>query len=304
MLSRMYLLAGALCVSSYALAASPSIGSLTARGETRIDNREVKGSGTVFDGSVVETGQSISSSADLRLGNSAEVDLWRDSRGTLYRDRFVLERGTAQLGLTDLFHVEANGVVVVATEAHASGIVSIDPGNSVTVEAKDGAFEIRNSSGASIARVHPGNPLTFSAATNKSAAEFSAAGTISLENGRYYLNSPETGMKYEVKGDNLQNYDGSSVVVSGVLEVAAPAAGLAGVLVASSVQSSNANTLLGQPAQTGALIRGWSIAKPSALATPATQRQCPPDPLEDCCPGVPKPQCCNPLPPSQCNPSN
>jgi hypothetical protein len=239
MLSRVYFLAGALCVSSYALAASPSIGSVTARGETRIDNYDVKGSGTVFDGSMVETGQSISSAADLRLANNVEIDLLRDSRGTLYHDRFVLQRGTAQLGSTGSFQIQANGLVVVPTEAHSSGTVSIDPASSVTVAANGGTLEIRNSAGAAIARVRPGNPLTFSSLAGKSSADFSATGTLSSENGRYYLNSSDTGMKYEVKGENLQNFEGAAVVASGVLEAGAPASGAAGLLVASSVRSSN-----------------------------------------------------------------
>jgi len=303
MLSRMYLLAGALCVGSYALAVtpSPSIGSVTARGETRIDNQQVQGSGTVFDGSVVETGQSISSGADLRLANNLEITLSRDSRGTLYRDHFMLQRGTAQLGSTDSFRVQASGVVVVPTEAHSSGIVSIDPANSVTVEAKNGTLEIRNSSGASVALVRPGHPLTFSSLTGKSLTEFSATGTVSSENGRYYLNSTETGMKYEMKGDNLQNYDGTSVVASGVLEAATPAAGVAGLLQASSIQSSNAYTLPGQSNQSRALIGGLSIGKASQLDT---LRKCPPQPFIDCCPGLPFPKCCNPFTGNQCNHSN
>jgi hypothetical protein len=171
MLSRMYLLAGALCVSSYALAASPSIGSVTARGETKIDSYEVRGSGTVFEGSVVETGQSISSGADVRLAGHADITLLRDSRGTLYHDHFVLQRGTAELGLTNLFHAQANGLVILSTGAHSSGIISIDPEHSVTVEAKEGAFEVSNSSGANVARVRPGHPLSFSSATGKSPGE-------------------------------------------------------------------------------------------------------------------------------------
>jgi len=299
MVSRIYLLAGALCVSSYALAASPSIGSATTRGETRIDNHQVRGGGTVFDGSVVETGQSISSGVDLRLASSAEVTLDRDSRGTLYRDHLVLERGTARLGATGSFRVQANGLEVVPAEADTSGIVSIDPANSVTVEAKNGTLEIRDSAGAGVARVRPGHPLKFSSLNDKSSAEVSERGTVSAENGRYYLNASETGMKFEVKGDNVQDYDGASVIASGLLEAASP--GLAGLILASSIQPSNSSPILGQPAQTRALIRGLSI---SAAATANTTRVCPPDPLEDCCPGVPKPQCCNPLPPSECGPSN
>jgi len=173
MLSRMYLLAGALCVSSYALAVTPSIGSVTARGEIRIDNQQVQGSGTVFDGSVVETGQSVNSGADLRLANKVEITLSRDSRGTLYSDHFILQRGTAQFGSTNSFRVQAKDVVVVPAEANSSGIVSIDPANSVTVSAKQGTFEIRNTSGASVAQVRPGLPLKFSSLTDKSNANAS-----------------------------------------------------------------------------------------------------------------------------------
>jgi len=300
MLSRMYLLAGALCVSSYALAVAPStIGSVTARGETRIDNQVVQGSGTVFDGSVVETGQSVSSGADLRLANNVEITLLRDSRGTLYRDHFMLQHGTAQLGSTDLFRIQANGMVVVPTEAHSSGVISINPANSVLVEAKNGTLEIRNSAGAIVALVRPGHPLTFSSLTDKSPAEFSATGTVSSENGHYYLNSKETCMKYEVQGDNLQNYDGTSVVASGDLEAAAPSSGVAGLLLASSIRSSGAVTLPGQSVpQFRALIRGVSI---SSAANTLDQRVCPPDPTVDCCPGIPSPQCCNPLPANECN---
>jgi hypothetical protein len=297
MLSRIYLLAGALCVSSYALAVtpSPSIGSVTARGETKIDNQQVQGSGTVFDGSVVETGQSISSGADLRLANNVELTLLRDSRGTLSRDQFKLERGTAQLGSTDSFRIQASGMVVVPTEAHSSGSVFIDPAKSVTVDTKNGTLEIRNSAGAVVALVRPGHPLTFSSLPGKSPSEFSAEGTVSAENGRYYLNSAETCTKYEVKGDNLQSYNGSSVIASGVLETGAPAAGIAGLLLASSVQTSNAVAAESEP-QFHAVIRGVSISK-GTIATPSTA--CVPN--VDCCPGVPSPKCCVQLPPSQCS---
>jgi hypothetical protein len=296
---RRYLLAGALCVSSYALAASPSmIGTVTVRGETKIDNHEVQGSGTVFDGSLVETGQSISSGADLRLENKAVITLSRDSRGTLYRDHFMLQRGTAQIGSTDSFRIEANGVLVVPAEAQSSGIVSIDPANSVTVEAKNGTLEIRNASGADVARVHTGNALTLSSVADKSTAEFSATGTVSSEDGRYYLDSAETGMKYEVTGENLKDYEGTSVVASGVLQSAATSARVAGTLVARDIRPFKAYTFPGQSAQSRTVVGGFSISPGKRIVD---TNQCPPDPLVDCCPGVPLPQCCNPLPASECS---
>src|SRR5579863_5215792 len=103
MLRQLSVLAAALCVGSYAMAASPSIGSVTSRGELKIDNYAVNGSGTVFDGSVIETGQSAMSIADLRLGNDAVVSLSVDSRGTLHRNSFELQRGMVELSSTSSF---------------------------------------------------------------------------------------------------------------------------------------------------------------------------------------------------------
>jgi hypothetical protein len=302
MLNRMYLLAGVLCAGSYALAASPSIGSVSARGETRVDSYDVRGSGTVFDGSVVETGQSVSSAADLRLRNNEEIDLWRDSRGTLYQDHFVLQRGSAALNLTDSFRVQANGIVVVPTEAHTSGIVTIGVADSVTVESKGGTLEIRNAAGGGIARVRPGHPLTFSSAAGKPSAEFSSEGTVSSKNGHYYLDSSETGMKYELTGDNLQSYDGASVVVSGILDGAtSAAAGIDGALLASSIQLPNSTSLLGKSSDSFVLTRGLTVTKGTAADT---TRVCPPSLPVPCCPQTPTPVCCNPLSAQQCSKSN
>ena len=49
---------------SYAQAGTVVIGTASARGDMRVDSYMVKGNATLFDGSVVETGQAT---ADLRL---------------------------------------------------------------------------------------------------------------------------------------------------------------------------------------------------------------------------------------------
>src|SRR5665213_2037084 len=53
-----------LCMLSYAAAGTVSIGTASARGDLRVDSYLVKGNATLFDGSVVETGQTT---ANLRL---------------------------------------------------------------------------------------------------------------------------------------------------------------------------------------------------------------------------------------------
>jgi hypothetical protein len=242
------------------MAASPSIGTVTARGFTFIDNNRVEGSGTVFDGSVVETGYSALSGADLRLAkDGAVVTLTIDSRGTIYRDHFVLQRGSVQLGSANSFGVQANGLVVVPFDADSRGTVEIDNTNAVMVEAQKGTLEIKNATGATVAVVHPGHPLSFSSVSGKSTSEFSAEGTVSSQNGRYYFTASETGEKYELKGNNLKSYDGASVVASGILEGATPAAGVAGLILANSLQSSSSYLLTGHSSQTSALIGGMSV---------------------------------------------
>lgn len=286
------LTAAALCIGTFAMAASPSIGTVTARGETKIDNYEVKGSGTVFDGSVVETGPSAMSGADLRLANSAVVTLYVNSLGTLYHDHFELKRGTVELGSTSSFNVRAEGLVVVA-ETDSSGLVSIEPGNSVQVLAQRGTLEVRNASGLPVAEVHPGHALAFSADSDISSAAFAADGTVSFQNGRYYLTTSETDMKYELKGDNLQSYEGSSVLASGTLQALAPSSGVAGVILASSIQPSVSSASLALPvrsAQTSVQIGGLSVS--SANSTVVIYGNCKQQVAEPCCPHTASPLCC------------
>ena len=73
---------------------SVSIGTVSARGDFRLDSHVVRGNATLFNGSVVETGVAT---ADLRVGKSAAITMSTNSRGTLYSDRLVLQQGESEL---------------------------------------------------------------------------------------------------------------------------------------------------------------------------------------------------------------
>ncbi|MGO9336320.1 MAG: hypothetical protein ACLPY1_02315 [Terracidiphilus sp.] len=290
-------LVAALCVGSYAMAASPSIGSVTSRGELKIDNYVVAGSGTVFDGSVVETGRTATSIADLRLGNDATISLYVDSRGTLHRNRFELQRGTVEVSSTSSFRVEVNGLSIATSQAHASGEISIEPGNSVKVVAKTGDLDVKDAAGRTIAFVHPGHSLEFSSLGGKPSTDFMAAGVVSSENGHYYLKTSETDVKYELKGDNLRNFDGSSVVASGTLVLSAEAApGAAGVIETNKIdlRASSVYTFPGQSAQSQTLIEGLSIAQAKPAVSGSGGGNCKQNQMVPCCPVQPAvlPLCC------------
>jgi len=157
--------AAALCVSSYAMAATTWIGTVTVSGPTTINNHEVKGTGTLFDGAVIETG---TAHADMRLANNGgEITLYASSRGTLHRDYFVLERGSMKLRSSSSFNVQADNLAVAAA-VNSSGTVTVEGGNTVVVEAEEGTLDVLNATGTRIAQVHSGSPLSFTSATKPS----------------------------------------------------------------------------------------------------------------------------------------
>ena len=79
---------------AYASGATGSIGTVSARGDLRVDGYTVWGNGTLFNGTAVETGQAT---ATLRLDNGTEIKLAINSHGVVYRDHLVLLQGRSQL---------------------------------------------------------------------------------------------------------------------------------------------------------------------------------------------------------------
>src|ERR1035438_2849300 len=121
MLRKLQVAAVMSCMLSYAAAGTVSIGTASARGDMRVDSYTVKGNATLFDGSVVETGQAT---ADLRLNKGTEITMSTGSRGTLYRDHLVLQRGESELAANSSFQLEANGFRVTPSEPNSRGVVS------------------------------------------------------------------------------------------------------------------------------------------------------------------------------------
>ncbi|WP_263352994.1 hypothetical protein [Acidicapsa acidisoli] len=214
MFKKLQVLAVLLCTVSYSTAGTVSIGTASARGDIRVDNYLVKSNTTLFDGSVVETGQAT---ADLRLDKDTRITMSTNSLATLYRDHLVLQRGKGELAGPTSFQFEVNGLHVVPSEPDSRGVVSLTTGNTVQVAALNGSFGVSNDHGVLLARVHSGSLVSFA----KQAAENVQAvtdmpGMVSYENGHYYITSSED-VTYEITGKALKRYVGTKVVISGVL---------------------------------------------------------------------------------------
>jgi len=277
MLRKLQVVAVLMCMLSYAVAGTVSIGTASARGDMRVDSYMVKGNATLFDGSVVETGQAT---ADLRLDKGTEITMATHSRGLLYRDRLVLQQGESELAASSSFQLEANGLRVTSNEPNSRGVVSLEPGNTVEVAALNGSFGVTNDHGVLLANVHPGRVVSFAMQAGGTPTSFSGIGLISSENGHYFLTSDE-GVKYELVGKDLNKYVGKKVVVSGTIQAGAtPVGGATTVVSLSSItingavagMSSLASALFigGTAVVAGAGI-GFAIYENSQPSTPASR---------------------------------
>jgi hypothetical protein len=240
MFKKLQVVAALLSLLSYTAAGTVSIGTASARGDIRVDNNAVKGNATLFDGSVVETGQAT---ADLRLDKGAEITMSTSSRGTLYRDRIVLQQGESELAAHSSFQVEANGLRVTPNQPDSRGVVSLRKGNTVEVAALNGSFGVTNDRGILLANVHPGRAMSFAIKTSESPSSFQGVGLVSYENGHYYL-STDSDSKYELTCKDFKKYVDTKVVVSGNLSsaIAQAAGGAPPALCVSSIAINGAST--------------------------------------------------------------
>src|SRR4029453_18007875 len=96
-------------ITCWAVAAPPVIGMVTAGGAFRLNGDTVMTNGTLTEGALLETGRGNSS---VRLAGGARLSLAADSRGKLYSDRIILEKGETRFENGVGFHLEALGLTI------------------------------------------------------------------------------------------------------------------------------------------------------------------------------------------------
>lgn len=221
-----------LCMSSFVMAGTTVLGTASARGDMRVDGYRVQGDATVFDGSVVQT---MEASAALRVAQGVEITLSKSSRGAVYRDHFVLQRGVTEISAPGSFPLEANGLHVTANKPHSVGVVALTPNNAVEVAAVSGGFDVRDSQGDLLSNVLPGRALSFAMQDQANEANIapqflSMTGIVSNENGHYYLTNEQDQKIELIGGKNLQQYVGDKIVVTGQFQPGAATGGAIGTI--------------------------------------------------------------------------
>lgn len=231
-------------------AASAPIGVLTTVDSVRMDNLQVRGNGTILDGSVIETAKNTS---QLNLKNGTRFDLYPNSRATVYNDRIVLDRGASQIHASNSYKVMVNTLSIVPQGS--SSIIRVSRNNSkgLEVAAVTGQAEVRNATGLLLARVVPGSALDFDQQPGGAAGPSQVSGKVSKQNGHYLMTDATTKVTVELQGDNLDSTVGHCIAATGSPDPsAAPVAGATQLIHVASYQ----NVSCGKAGAAGAAAGG------------------------------------------------
>lgn len=245
--------------------AAPGIGIATGRGGFRIDQASVAGNGTVLEGSVVETGPGPS---EVRIKGGTDVLLGLDSRGRVFREKLILEQGTAVVSAPRPYGVEATGLRVLAA-GNARARVSLTGPERLQVAALAGGLRVTNGAGLLLAEVPEGRALEFAVQAAGAAPPTTLTGKVVQSRGHYLLTDDTAGVTVELKGPNLAALVGKRVEVTGTLDTAAQAAeGATQVLAVGSTRvlsaTAPAAAAAGMSLGTKAVIAGVVIAGAAA----------------------------------------
>jgi uncharacterized protein YdeI (BOF family) len=204
-----------------AAAASPVIGVARTHGQFRADNAQGTGNATLFNGTRIETAEATS---QLHLNGGTRVILASNSRGRVYQDRIVLERGTGQVE-GSVYPIEAAALKIVPDSAGAKALVSVDKQNKVHVTALNGNLKVGTASGILVATLMPGKALSFDPRQAGAAAPTTLTGCLEARAGRFVVRDETANVTYEVQGAGLSGETGNRVEITGTIVPGAQAAG-------------------------------------------------------------------------------
>jgi len=200
-------------------AASPAIGVASAKGSFDLDAARTAGNGTLFEGSTVETGKA---SSELKMANGVRMTLDSGTRGKVYRDHLLLERGTGQIDTGSDYRIKARSLQIQAA-ANGRAKVTLRGDNRVLVAALTSKVRITNTSGLLIAELAPGRALELEPQESGAAAPSHLTGCLVKKANHYLLTDETAGITVELQGSGLDKEVGNRIEVTGALDTSATA---------------------------------------------------------------------------------
>lgn len=233
-------------------ATNPAIGLAMAKGSFRVDNSPVWGNSSLWEGATLESEQT---SIELRLSNGAHLGLGPGSRGQVYRDRLVLERGLGELKAGADYLLEARTLRIVPLSKEAVARVGFDDQNQVLVAAVNGPVRVTRGN-LVLANLDAGRTLAFALPAQQpgAAPPVKITGRLERRDGHFLLTDEVSKAIFEIVGADLDKEVGNRVEISGVIDPAAkpfpPATQV--------VKVSKMSRLGAAPVPAGAGAAGWA----------------------------------------------
>jgi hypothetical protein len=284
------------CGCLVSVAASPSsIGIVVTRGQAQVDGAFVHGNSTLFQGSVV-LAEAVTS--DLMLPRGSNLLLQPGSGVKVYSEYAVLQNGGAVQRGNPGYVLVADGLKIHPLSPQGAAFVDMQDKSHLRVAAQGGAVEVRNSTGALVARLDSGKALSFAvqvqqipaapaqnpapAASGQAApptgTQLTVHGILRKDHpgryGHFLLTDLVSKVTYELQGPGLDDLVGASVEVTGSTFDATPAAGASQVVAVSDIHQMPLSE-----------IQGNTPTTPAPAGTPAgTPAAAPPTPSGDTAP--------------------
>lgn len=184
-------------------------------GVVRINGADHTGTGNLHPGAQLDT---LRSASQLYLADGSRVRLGAATRIRIADHGIQLDAGAARI---DAVAPAGNRLQVSAGELQVSapgGIVQRPSANQIIVTAGTSASEVRKNDGILVARVLPGQTLTFAFQGNTpSSLETRLTGCVSKEENTYYIVDEVTNVKAELEGKDVAKLNGKRVQVRGKL---------------------------------------------------------------------------------------
>jgi hypothetical protein len=204
-----------------AFAGSPAIGIVTANGYFTLEQSSIWGNSTLFEGAAVETN---AASSELALTNGVKIQLGAASRARIWNDRFVLEKGVAQVTSPESFGITAGGLRIHGWNSNSRLRVGLT--DHVEVTALAGTARVTSGQGFLMASVAAGRSMNF-AMQAASATAIMRTGCLLYKDNHFILQDDTTQEVVELNGQNLAPNLGNRVEVTGTAATAKPAVTIA-----------------------------------------------------------------------------
>jgi hypothetical protein len=205
-------------------AAPAAIGTVAAKGSFRLDETTASGNATLFEGATVETRQTGSV---LDLASGARLTLSAESKGRVFGDHLVLERGSGRMDKAAGFRMEARGLTIRPETGGSSARVTLAGNTKIQVAALAGSFRVLTARGLLVAEMTPGASLEFDPQAVASNGEpWKVTGCLRSVSGHFLLTDDITNVTVEVAGSSLEQEVANRVELTGALDpTGAPVSG-------------------------------------------------------------------------------